>query len=76
MIDTGENVHRPHADEFEETRILQTAALATGHVDRLMIIGYQLFGKFPGRRVLNLRKVRVTGHQIKEGAGMNLQIRG
>src|ERR1700688_1259192 len=69
-------MHRAHAYEFEETRILQTAALATGHVYGLMIIGYQLFGKFPGRGVLHLRKIRVTGNKIKKSAGMYLQIRG
>ena len=76
MIDAGEDVHHPHAYELEKARILEPAALAARHFNRLVLVGDELLGEFAGCRVLYLREIGVTRDQIEEGAGVNLQIGG
>ena len=74
VVDAGEDVHHPHADEFEKAGIFEAAARAARHVYRLVLVRNELLGEFSGRRVLHLREVGVARNQVKKGAGVDLQV--
>lgn len=76
MIDAGEDMHHPHADELGKARAFQPAPFASRHIHRLMFGGDQLLGEFSGERILHLRKIRVAPDQIEKGARMDLQLVG
>ena len=74
VIDPGEDVHDPHADEFEDAGRLQLALLAAGDLHLLAVVGDQLLDEIAGGDVLDLGEVGVAGDEVEEGGGVDLQV--